>query len=130
MAVAGIPYTEERMRRAFCCVFVCCLAAGACPAFADAPVDYSRDVLPVLSSKCYHCHGPDEGRRKKDLRLDKKEGVFRTEDGVTVVKPGKPSDSEMIRRITSSDPDEVMPPSDDIRKLTPAQIDTLKRWVE
>jgi mono/diheme cytochrome c family protein len=105
-------------------------ALAARPALAEATIDYARDVEPILSTRCYHCHGPDEESRKKDLRLDKKEGAFRVEDGITVVKPGKPAESEMIRRITSSDPDEVMPPAEDIRKLTPKQIDTLKRWVE
>jgi hypothetical protein len=100
------------------------------PAFGDAPVDYARDVLPILSDACYHCHGPDEPARKAGLRLDTKDGAFRVKDGTAVIVPGKGAESELIRRITSGDPDEVMPPADDIRKLTPAQIDTLKRWVD
>jgi mono/diheme cytochrome c family protein len=93
-------------------------------------VDYARDVLPILSENCYHCHGPDAKQRKASLRLDTKEGAFRTKDGVTVVVPKKPSESELVRRITSKDPDDQMPPPEDIRKLKPNQIETLKRWVE
>jgi hypothetical protein len=110
--------------------FVALLIAGAAPALGQGTIDYARDVLPILSSKCYHCHGPDEEARMRDLRLDTKEGAFRVEDGVAVVVPGNVAESELVRRITSDDPDEVMPPADDIRKLTAGQVDTLKRWVE
>src|SRR5688572_16369123 len=106
-------------------------AAGAgAPAAPAQRVDYARDVLPILSSKCYHCHGPDEEARQKELRLDRKEGAFRVEEGVAVIVPGKPAESELVRRTTSKDPDEVMPPADDIRKLSAKEIETLKRWVE
>ncbi len=117
-------------RAALFCIVAGCLCVDVPWASAQAAVDYSRDVLPILSAKCYACHGPDEHARKLDLRLDKKEGAFRVEDGVAVIVPGKPDQSELVRRVTSSDPDEVMPPSDDIRKLSKDQIQTLKRWVE
>ena len=112
-------------------IIIPCVVAllAARSAFAQS-VDYARDVLPILSAKCYACHGPDEEARQKELRLDMKDGAFRVEDGVAVIVPGKPADSEMIRRITSSDPEEVMPPVDDIRKLTKSDIDALRRWVE
>src|SRR5215204_4432611 len=93
-------------------------------------VDYARDVLPILSDACYHCHGPDEPARKAGLRLDTKDGAFRAKNDVAVIVPGDAVRSELVRRITSADPDEMMPPPDDIRKLTPAQAQTLKRWVE
>jgi hypothetical protein len=95
-----------------------------------SPVDYARDVLPILSDACYHCHGPDEKARKAGLRFDTKDGAYRVKNGATVFTPDKSGVSEIVRRITSSDPDEQMPPEDGVRKLTPAQIDTLKRWVE
>ncbi len=97
-------------------------------AAADGPVDFSRDVLPVLSENCFACHGPDPMARKADLRLDVKEGALRTKDPVVI--PGKSSESELIRRITSLDRDEVMPPFRSTKKLTAAQVDTLKRWVD
>ena len=77
--------------RRFFLAALCCawgwltLPAGAAP--MREAVDYGRDVLPILSDNCYHCHGPDEKARKAKLRLDTKEGVFRVKDDVTVVSP-------------------------------------------
>jgi len=93
-------------------------------------ISFSHDVAPILSDACFKCHGPDEGKRKEDLRLDLKEGIFRTRDGVTVVKPGDVNASELISRITSSDDDDRMPPLKAVRQLKPSEIDILKRWVE
>jgi hypothetical protein len=92
---------------------------------ADPPVDFSRDVLPVLSDFCFQCHGPDAGTRKAKLRFDDKHSPF--DRGVIV--PGKPTESSLIDRLTSDDPDEVMPPPSLKRKLNPQQIDAIKRWV-
>ncbi len=108
---------------------VCLFALGALVADAQ-PVDYARDVLPILSENCYHCHGPDERARKGELRLDTKEGAFHANDGAAAIVPHDAAASELVRRITSKDPDEVMPPHEDIRKLKPQQVQTLKRWVE
>ncbi len=97
---------------------------------AGKAIDFNRDIQPLLSDNCYHCHGPDEKARKARLRLDMKEGAFRVKDGVAVIVPRKSKDSELIRRITSQDPDEMMPPPESNRKLTPTQIELLKRWVD
>ena len=94
------------------------------------PVDFNRDVQPILSENCYHCHGPDGGARKADLRLDKKEGAYRTKDDITPVKPGDSANSDVIVRVLSTDKDEVMPPPKSNRKLTDAQKQLLKRWVD
>jgi hypothetical protein len=72
-------------------------------------VDFSREVLPILSDACFKCHGPDDKARKAKLRLDTKEGLFRTDEGVTVVKPGDLKGSELVSRITTDDEDDVMP---------------------
>src|SRR5438046_2702563 len=90
---------------------------------SDSPVHFSRDVLPVLSANCFQCHGPDERARKAKLRLDTQDGVRR------VVTPGKPEESELVRRVLSTDKDDVMPPRRTNRALTPAQKETLRRWV-
>src|SRR5436305_9712473 len=82
-------------------------------AHGEATIDYARDVLPILSANCYKCHGPDDTDREKELRLDKKEGAFRVVDGVAVIVPGGLAKSELVRRITSKDPEEIMPPADE-----------------
>src|SRR5579884_11157 len=94
-----------------------------------AEVDFSRDILPILSDKCFHCHGPDAKARKANLRFDTKEGAFRLRKGKTVIVPGNNAASELIRRITA-DEDERMPPPESNRSLTAKQIDLLKKWVE
>jgi len=112
-------------------VSACAVRAEDAPAPPKAgAVQFSRDVLPILSDNCFKCHGPDEKARKAKLRLDVKEGAFRVKDGVAVIVPGKPGQSELIKRITSKDPDEMMPPPDSNRKLTAHQIELLTRWVE
>jgi hypothetical protein len=96
---------------------------------AAETIDFSRQVLPILSDACFRCHGPDAGSRKAKLRLDQREGLFRTRDDITVVVPGKPDASELVLRVSSQDEDEVMPPRDANRQLKPAEIDLLRRWV-
>lgn len=91
-----------------------------------ADVDFGRDVLPILSDFCFQCHGPDEKSRKAKLRLDDKHSI--ADRGIIV--PGKPAESELIDRITSTDDAAVMPPPSLKRKLSPQQIETLKKWVE
>lgn len=93
----------------------------------DAPkVDFNFAVRPILSDRCLVCHGPDERARKADLRLDKKESAL----GSGAVVPGKPADSELVRRILlpASDP-EHMPPARTNLTLSAAEVDTLRRWV-
>ena len=97
---------------------------------AAGTIDFNRDIQPILSENCYHCHGPDAKARKAELRLDTKEGAFRTKDDITVVKPGDSKASELITRVFSSDEDEVMPPPKAHRVLTTAQKDLLRRWVD
>src|SRR5262245_53202399 len=97
---------------------------------ASPPVEFNRYIRPILSDTCFPCHGPDKAKRKADLRLDTEEGAFADRGGFRAVVPGKPADSEVIRRITATDAGERMPPAKSGRTLTPRQIDTLRRWVE
>ena len=73
-------------------------------------VQFNRDVRPILSDNCFHCHGPDSAQRQADLRLDREEDIFANHDGLKILSPGKPAESELYRRIASSDEAERMPP--------------------
>ena len=80
---------------------------------AAGRVDFNRQIRPILSESCYQCHGPDQNKRKANLRLDLRDGLFRSADGTTVVVPGKPDESELVERITSDDPELRMPPREE-----------------
>ena len=90
---------------------------------AREPVRFNRDVRPILSENCFGCHGPDAAKRKADLRLDS--GAL----GQAVVVAGKPTESELFKRITHADPEERMPPVDSGRVLAPGDIETLRTWI-
>jgi hypothetical protein len=96
---------------------------------SSAPIDFNRDVRPILSDHCFACHGPDKATVEADLRLDDEDSVKRERDGYVVVQPGDPDNSEMIRRITSSEEYEVMPPPDINKPLSTEQIQTLQQWI-
>ncbi len=97
----------------------------------DVKVKFSRDVRPILGAKCLKCHGPDEAERQGGMRFDLRESAIGKGDSDQfAIVPGKPDESELIRRITSTDPSEVMPPPDEKKPLTPEQIATLKQWIE
>src|SRR5687767_4127991 len=102
-------------------IAVLVLACGATPASSAEVPDFNRDVRPILAARCFKCHGPDDAARKAKLRLDTREGA----EAVL----GKPADSELVKRITSTDPDAVMPPSATKVALTAKEKETLKAWV-
>ena len=91
----------------------------------ERAISFNRDVRPILSENCFYCHGFDPSHREADLRLDTLEGAL---EGKAIV-PGKPEESEIIKRIYSTDPDEVMPVPKSHRMLTAEQKETLKTWV-
>ncbi len=96
---------------------------------AAAP-DFAREVRPVLSNRCFKCHGPDEGHREAGLRLDLREEALRELDsGTRAIVPGHPDDSELIARITSTDPDLVMPPPHTKVVLTDRERQILTDWI-
>lgn len=93
----------------------------------DDTVQFDRDVRPILSDKCFFCHGPDAAKRQADLRMDVRETAVASE----AIIPGKPDESEMLRRIFSDDPDEQMPPpSAKLGRLTKQEVIILRKWIE
>lgn len=112
-----------KLKQAFLLLACATLAAGA------ELIDYNRQIQPILSDACFRCHGPDAGTREADLRLDLREGLFRTKNELTVVKPGKPEESELYLRITSPHEDEVMPPKESNRQLRPGEAELIKKWI-
>ncbi|GAA5145050.1 PSD1 and planctomycete cytochrome C domain-containing protein [Prosthecobacter algae] len=105
-------------------------ALAALPASAAAPLDFNRDIRPILSDNCFACHGFDAKKRKADLRLDTPEGAYALIDGIQPIKPGDPAASSIIERILSTDEDEVMPPPESHKKITPQQAEILQRWIK
>src|SRR5688500_10993880 len=103
-------------------------AAGEEP--VPAVVTFNRDVRPILSDTCLKCHGFDEKERKAELRLDTKEGLTRVHKGVTPVVAGDLAKSEVYRRITTGDADDLMPPVKSGKRLTARQKEIIKRWIE
>jgi hypothetical protein len=102
---------------------------GATPAIANT-IDFNRDIRPILSNNCFQCHGPDENKRKADLRLDTAAGPFADRGGYAAVVRHKPGASELIKRIGSQERDKVMPPPKTGKKLSAREIDLLTRWVQ
>jgi hypothetical protein len=97
---------------------------------AAQKVEFNRDIRPILSDKCFACHGPDAKNAKSEYRLDTFDHAIAAIDGVKGIVPGKLKDSEVHWRIHSDDSSEVMPPPESKRSLTPAEIALLDRWIE
>ncbi len=95
---------------------------------APEAVKFNRDVRPILSENCFSCHGP--AKQKAGLRLDLADSATKpVKSGAAAVVPGKPNDSELIKRIVSTDDELIMPPADSHKKLTATQKETLRRWI-
>lgn len=106
--------------------------SGLAGVSAQTPViDYNKQIRPLLSDRCYQCHGPDEATRKGGLRLDLRDAALgKGESGQVAIVPGKPGDSALIARILSPDPEQKMPPPDSGKTLSDAEIALIKTWVE
>ena len=93
------------------------------------PIDFNKHVRPILSDKCFHCHGPDSAAREADLRLDREESALADRGGYAAVVPGDPAVSELMRRVTSSDEHERMPPPEMGKPLDADEIEILRQWI-
>ncbi|HXE51905.1 MAG TPA: c-type cytochrome domain-containing protein, partial [Tepidisphaeraceae bacterium] len=109
-------------------VFVLAIFLGSIPTLARAGgrLTYNRDIRPILSDNCFACHGPDKNKRKAKLRLDERDSALEKK----VFVPGHSDQSELVKRIFSSDSKEMMPPPESHKRLTEAQKQTLRRWVQ
>lgn len=91
---------------------------------AAHPVQFNRDIRPILSDKCFACHGPDANKREAELRLDDEQGAKES-----AIIAGKPEESELLRRILADDPDERMPPGATGKSLSDAEVSLLRQWI-
>ncbi|MDB5390348.1 MAG: Planctomycete cytochrome [Planctomycetaceae bacterium] len=106
------------------------LAAGLiCTSFASLSgadmLEFNRDIRPILAENCFRCHGPDSAARKADLRLDKRDNAIQ----LKAIIPSKPDESELVARILTADPEQIMPPPNSHKKLTAEQKEKLKLWI-
>src|SRR6187200_1799570 len=128
-----MPLVRNLVKRVRASAMATLLLVGSCPTLPAAEsgkVDFNFLIRPLLSDRCFRCHGPDSGSRKAKLRLDQREGALKgLEDGWAIVKPGDPDKSELIRRILTDNEDDVMPPPDSHLTLTAVEKELLKRWV-
>jgi len=106
------------------------LTAILLPVSLCAQVDFSREILPVLSDMCFQCHGPDPKGRKADLRLDDESDTKGKRDGYAIVVPGKSAVSELLQRLITQDPDEKMPPPELGRSISPEVIEKIRQWID
>src|SRR4051812_15321674 len=111
--------------------FACLAIYAPVVAAAGNTVRYRRDILPILSDRCFKCHGPDSATRKAGLRLDQPDAANAALDsGATAIVPGKPGESALVQRIMSKDADEMMPPPDSGKVLSSAERALLRRWID
>ncbi len=106
--------------------FICGLISLASSASSEEKISYAREILPILSDKCFFCHGPDKDNQEADLRLDIRADAIKAFAWV----PENPPDSEALIRIFTDDPKEIMPPPKSHRVLTDAQKNLIRKWVE
>ncbi|WP_428305776.1 PSD1 and planctomycete cytochrome C domain-containing protein [Lacipirellula sp.] len=116
--------------RQFAVAAALCSWFAANAASASDALQFNRDIRPILSDKCFACHGPEAASREGGFRLDQRESaVGEADSGSIPVVPGQPDASELIARITSDDESLRMPPADSHKTLTPEEVDTLRRWI-
>ncbi len=132
---------NQSIRSLLSCGAVCLLFSWSCSEKSTPSLDlaegeqisYNFHIRPILSDKCFACHGPDANKREADLRLDTEEGAYaalKESPGKFALVSGKPLESEVYHRIISSDPNALMPPPESNLSLTPEEIDLIKRWIE
>jgi hypothetical protein len=119
------------MRTAWIAAIVLSSIASTSSVMAADAIEFNRDIRPILSDNCFACHGPDAGQRQADLRLDDQEAALaELASGKRAIVPGSVEQSELAHRISTTNEAERMPPADSSKKLTAAQIELLRRWIQ
>ena len=110
-----------------------CLALGLAYCLNSAlsqPVDFESQIKPLLSDRCFTCHGPDENSRKADLHLYSREGAMsKLDENLAIIMPGKPEASLLYKRLITDDPDELMPPPESNLALSTKEKELIRRWI-
>lgn len=123
----SIATLKKRARGFSILTLVLSLSGTLC---ASQTVDFNRDIRPILSENCYQCHGPDANKRKAELRLDTREGLFRKGEEAVNLVPGKPEESGLYERIASDDDTIRMPPPKSGHRLSGGQVALVRSWIE
>jgi len=118
------------MKRGMLLLAVPGLTMLAQPPTARRPIDFQREIRPILSDNCFFCHGPDKATRLADLRLDTKAGAFERRASGAVIAPGNAAASLLYQRIATADKARLMPPAHSKKVLTEAQRELIRRWIE
>ncbi|MCA9229632.1 MAG: PSD1 domain-containing protein [Planctomycetales bacterium] len=125
------------MTRPIQSLFLVLISSAAAPMYlpdaarGDSPeVDYARDIRPILSDNCFHCHGPDAKHREADLRLDLREGALADLGGYAAIVPGDAAQSELVARLEATEDEVRMPPPDSGKALTSDQVELVRRWID
>ena len=111
-------------------IFRSSIALLLCLSTASAKVSFNDDIRPLLSNRCYRCHGPDKDERKAKLRLDTREGALAEHKGIIAIVPGDLKASELIYRLVTDDEDDMMPPPGKGKHFTPKEVELFKQWVK
>src|SRR4051795_7563756 len=126
-----VPNWIRVMEATMRCSVLMCGAVLAVISLWSAEVEFNRDVRPILSDKCLHCHGTDAAARKIRLRLDREDSAkANLGDGRRALVEGHPEQSELVKRITATSAAVRMPPAYSGLKLSPSEVETLRSWVE
>lgn len=107
-----------------------CTSEGQAQTPAKKPITFNRDIRPILSDNCFLCHGPAKATRKADLRIDLEEDAREDRGGYAAIVPGKPEQSHLYLRLIEKEPAKMMPPKSSHKKMTPAQIELIRQWIE
>lgn len=106
------------------------VALISAPALCAANIDFNRDIKPIFSDHCFACHGPDANQRKADLRLDQEAGAKHDLGGYAAIVEGKSNESVLMERLLTTDEDDLMPPADFNKPLSPEQIELIRQWID